>query len=100
MTGELLGVDASKGAEHVGLRRREPRQLEREGQHDLPKRHGGQDAVNPVRRLRRHPTPRTAWAQAAIFTRESHKQVVLAAPSAQVNEAARAVAAAQIPAKQ
>jgi hypothetical protein len=43
---ELLGVDARERAKRLGLRRREPRQLEGEGQHELPKRHGGQDAVD------------------------------------------------------
>jgi hypothetical protein len=57
-------------------------------QHELPNRHRGQDAVDEVCRLRRHPPPRTARAQPAVFPREGHKQVVLAPRASQLDERA------------
>ena len=65
---ELLGVDARERPKHLGLRRCEQRQLEREGQDELPNRHRWQDAVDEVRRLRSHTPPCAARTQAAIFT--------------------------------
>ena len=86
MAGELLSVDASMGAEHVGLRRREPRLLEWEGQYESPKRHEAQDVVDEVRRLRRHPTPCKVRVEASLFARKRHVQVMLAPLAVQMDE--------------
>lgn len=59
-------MDPRERAQHLRLRRRQERQLEREGQHELPNRHRWQDAVDEVRRLRRHSPPRAARAEAAM----------------------------------
>ena len=54
MARQLLGVDTRKRPEHLGLRRREQRQFERERQHELPNRYCGQDAVDKVKLRRYH----------------------------------------------
>ena len=58
------------------------------------------DAVDEVRRLRRHPPPGAPRAAAATFTRERHEQVMLTARAPEVHEASGEISAAQIFSKQ
>lgn len=90
-----LPKDARQVGQHLGARRGEAAQVVWEREDILPQVDTRKNAVHEVRRLRRHPPPRAARAEATIFTRERHEQVVLAPRASEVDEASREVTAAQ-----